>query len=535
MNGTNNQENDSFNESNLDLQFDNKQLNALSPEDRYTIEKQIVNLCLNGMVKYYHYLPNIKNKELIRELDNRNMESLNIENKLELYKNMYLCTYDEKYILLMEKLSLNDVMGFNSLIDLYLNCHHKIIAEQIKKVFKLKKEDKEYQFLVKTKLLNQNNFIVENKDILESVTNEKLTDDAFEVKDINGNVLSSIDVQNILQNNEIRRNNEKKYLDTVYAGLMGFAIGDALGVPVEFKKREDLRNNPITDIIGFGTHNVPPGTWSDDTSLVLATMDSIISKKEIDFEDMMERYCSWMTTATYSAINSVFDIGISTSRAIHRYMEQPISAILCGGNNFTENGNGSLMRMLPIIYYLSTHSYPEEKEVEIINQYSSMTHAHEISRLGCKIYYDYLKEIINNKDKIKALNSLKEKKYSKYYHQETISLYNKILSGEIIYLGIDDIKSSGYVVNTLEASIWSVLQTNNYKDTVLKAINLGGDTDTIGAISGSIAGILYQSKGIPKEWIKKIKREKYLFDMSYHFSKTLIEMNTNEKAFQKKI
>ena len=311
-------------------------------------------------------------------------------------------------------------------------------------------------------------------------------------------------------------------------GIIGFAVGDALGVPVEFNSRSRLDRHPCSDMVGFGSHLVPEGTWSDDTSMMLATMDSIIDNGLINYDDIMNRFYMWLEYAKYTALNTNFDIGITTKKAILNYVDG-MDPLLCGGRDERSNGNGSLMRMLPVAYYLSKSNYDDEQEVQIINNVSTLTHAHNISCLGCKIYCDYVKQLLNGVDKVDALNHICKNDYSKYYSDDAINKYSRILNGDIVELSRDDIKSTGYVVNTLEASLWSFLNTDSFEEAVICAVNLGGDTDTIGAITGSMAGIVYGKKEIPSRWLFKLKRKEYIEEMSRNFVDVLKNNNRNRK------
>ena len=311
-------------------------------------------------------------------------------------------------------------------------------------------------------------------------------------------------------------------------GMLGFAVGDALGVPYEFFSRERISRRPCKDMIGFGSHHMSVGTWSDDTSMVVATMDSIIENGIVDLDDIMFRFDSWFRKAKYTANDKVFDIGKTVKKAILKF-EDGIEPILCGGKNNLDNGNGSLMRMLPVAYYLNYNNYGDLDEVDIINKVSSLTHGHEISCLGCKIYVDYVKQLLNGVDKFDALNNIKKIKYDDYYSVDSVVEYTRILNEDLSKLSIDEISSSTYVVSTLEASLWAVLNTDSYEDAVLKAINLGGDTDTIGAITGSMAGIIYGKKNIPNRWLSVLKREDYLEDMCIKFIQSLNSNNVIKK------
>lgn len=304
------------------------------------------------------------------------------------------------------------------------------------------------------------------------------------------------------------------------SGIMGFAVGDALGVPVEFLNRDLLQRNPIKEMVGYGSHKVPEGTWSDDTSLMIATMDSIRENGDVNFDDTMYKFTEWVNYAKYTATDELFDIGISTRKAILNF-KRGEKAIKCGTKGINENGNGSLMRILPFVYYLKFSDFSEEERTTLINQASALTHAHEISKLGCKIYADYVTLLLDGVDKVKALDLLKEIDYNKYYSNDSVKVYQRILKGDLKSLNIDQIRSSGYVVDSLEASLWCTVKNNNYEDAVVAAINLGEDTDTIGAITGSLNGIIYGKNNIPERWLNKLKKKDYLEELSNQFISTI--------------
>lgn len=330
-------------------------------------------------------------------------------------------------------------------------------------------------------------------------------DDAFHIEThVDGDVYGTNAVLKKLQNQLDSLYETNKLEDCMY----GFVVADALGVPAEFKSRSSLSEKPIVDMIGYGTHNMPEGTWSDDTSMVLATQDSINSCEKIDYDDIMNKFVAWYNKGEYTTDGKVFDIGITTSKAIKNY-SFGINALKCGGAGERDNGNGSLMRMLPIAFYIHDNDIKEER-VELISNVSALTHAHNISKLGCLIYCDYINELLSGKDKMTALISVKGKDYTKYFSEDIVSKYEKILTGNLANLSENEISSSGYVVNTLTASIWCLLNSNKYEDAVLKAVNLGEDTDTVAAICGSLAGLVYSKKNIPSNWIEKLKNRELI-------------------------
>ena len=311
---------------------------------------------------------------------------------------------------------------------------------------------------------------------------------------------------------------ELKYLD----GLMGFAIGDAMGVPLEFKSRRELLTNPVTRMIGNGTYNLPAGVWSDDTSMLIATIDSINNKNGFDYDDIALNFIAFKDHARYTALNDVFDIGMTCSKAIAKYDEERTNPCLCGLDDINSNGNGSLMRILPVAYYALAKKLNDEEIYELVRNLSSITHRHEISIMGCLIYVRYAMFLLTGKDKYSAYNMVKIVDYS-MFSKETIQYYDRLLHSDISRLTIDDINSSGFVVDTLEAAIWVLLKSENFKEAIIGAINLGEDTDTIGAITGAIAGITYGYDSIPSEWLDGIARKDYLMDIFEEFSENKYE------------
>ena len=292
----------------------------------------------------------------------------------------------------------------------------------------------------------------------------------------------------------------------IHSALFGVAIGDALGVPVEFKDRDELKRFPVTGMREYGTHGQPAGTWSDDSSLLFCLADSLCDG--YDTNQIGQYFVHWRNGLMWTPHGRVFDIGIATSNAIYR-ISQGIDSILCGGFNIEDNGNGSLMRILPLVFYIKDKSIGEI--YHITKEVSSITHAHFRSVFACFIYLVYALEIIKGSDKEKAYNAmqfiiadfLKEKDFNK----NELSLFDRILKQNISSIEETNISSSGYVLHSLEASIWCVLTSNSYEETVLKAVNLGGDTDTTAAIAGGLAGLIYGYEAIPKEWLEVLARK----------------------------
>jgi ADP-ribosyl-[dinitrogen reductase] hydrolase len=295
--------------------------------------------------------------------------------------------------------------------------------------------------------------------------------------------------------------------NVVKAGIFGVCIGDALGVPVEFKKREDLKKAPVTKYLEFMSWNQPKGTWSDDSSLTLCLAE--VLTKGYDLEKIGESFVKWNKYGHWTAHGRLFDIGGTTRHSIARLIKGESAKF--SGNIFEEdNGNGSLMRILPLAFYLKGEE-DLEKLYQIVKEVSSITHGHFRSVFACFIYVLFAIELIKRKDKKDAFDHVQKTalEYAEIqgFNPNEIKLFERILKNDISKYNEDEIKSSGYVLHSLEASLWCFLNSESYSEAVLKAVNLGEDTDTTGAITGGIAGIYYGFENIPEEWVSELVRK----------------------------
>ncbi len=307
----------------------------------------------------------------------------------------------------------------------------------------------------------------------------------------------------------------------VRAGVIGHAVGDALGVPVEFTSRSKLALHPIEDMKGYGVHNMPAGTWSDDTSMEIALIQSLIDSKCFDYNDIMNNFCRWWKDDEFTATGRTFDIGGTCAGAISNY-RMGMTPSECGEKGERSNGNGSLMRILPVAFVCYNNSITGMARYDLVSKVSSLTHAHEISVLGCFIYINFICHLFVGEKPATAYAKTQRDDYS-MFSDSAREAYHRILANNIASCSEDEISSSGYVLSSLEASLWCLLNTNSYKEAVLRAVNLGNDTDTIGAITGSMAGIYYGYDAIPSEWVSKLQRTDYLLDLCDRFASTEIE------------
>ena len=308
-----------------------------------------------------------------------------------------------------------------------------------------------------------------------------------------------------------------KFVDSI----LGHAIGDAMGVPTEFCIREKLLQHPVTKMISSDKVGQPAGTWSDDTSMEIATIDSYIQNCKWNYEDIMQKWINWIDNAEYTGNGEVFDVGRTCLSAIRRFSEG-ITPIKCGLDNINSNGNGSLMRILPIALYSYYKKLNIDEVIKLVNDISSLTHGHEISKLGCYIYVRYVMFLLDDLSKEEAYNMIQNEDYSSYSN-ESILAYERILKHNIKDYSMDEIKSSGYIVDTLECALWILLNADSYRDTIIASTNIGQDTDTIGAIAGSMAGIIYGYNAIPENWLKELQKKDYLIKLSLDYEKMIVD------------
>ena len=302
--------------------------------------------------------------------------------------------------------------------------------------------------------------------------------------------------------------------------IIGLAIADALGVPIEFNKREQLQDNLTTEMAGYGTYNVEKGSWSDDTSMTLCLIDAINKTGKIVPKDIMENFVKWVKYQEFTPSGVLFDIGGTCMQAIENYYDYDETPIECGLAEEENNGNGSLMRISPIIYYAYAKDLNDSDIYNIVKDVSSLTHRHPISIMACYMYVLYGIELLRGKSLKEAYDIIKTKDYS-MFDDYTKSKYNRVLKDDISKLSIDEIKSTGYVVDTLEATFWSLLTTDNYNDSIIKAINLGNDTDTIGACTGALSGMYYGIDSIKESWKNDLLRCDYIIELCNEFDNVL--------------
>lgn len=290
--------------------------------------------------------------------------------------------------------------------------------------------------------------------------------------------------------------------------ICGFFVGDFAGVPFEFTERQELAEDPAVDIIEYGTHNQPMGTWSDDSSMTWCLAETIL--EGYTAEKLASKFLDWLYRAKYTADFSVFDVGIATRRALTKYSTGRYAPEESGGTGVGDNGNGSLMRISPLIVLL--RPMQRVQRYHLVKEVSSITHAHPRSVLACFWLCEYLLDLEETGDKFKAYN-LTNASFMELFQipelglpEAELAVFGRILSGSLHEVDEKDIRGSGYVIHTLECVLWCFLNFEDYKESILKSINFGEDTDSVSAILGGVIGFHRGFESIPADWLAKTKR-----------------------------
>ena len=287
-------------------------------------------------------------------------------------------------------------------------------------------------------------------------------------------------------------------------GIWGAIVGDALGVPLEFSERHTRKKDPVEEMRAYGTYHQPFGTWSDDSSMMLCLIESIVEGESCD--GLAAKFIQFAENAYMTPYDSVFDIGNTVTRAIDK-MKAGFPAVECGCSAESDNGNGSLMRILPLAFYLTEQE--AKQQVKLIEDVSAITHQHPISKFACLFYVKMAMYLLADYDKKLAYSATVDyvKKELSNSYSEVFPKFDRILHGKIQNAAMRSIRSSGYVIDTLEAAIWCFIRTDSYSECIFKAINLGGDTDTIACVAGGLAGIYYGVQNIPNNWIQMLAKK----------------------------
>ena len=328
-------------------------------------------------------------------------------------------------------------------------------------------------------------------------------------------------------------------------GIMGVVVGDALGCPVEFSTTGEREADPVTGMRSGGTFRLPAGSWTDDSSLTLAGLDSLVGFGFFNPADILYRFALWLTKGEYTPFGVAFDIGNTSEAAISSYIIHQ-DWKTCGGTLEWDNGNGSLMRIMPFCLFCAEQEIAgkmsEAAAMRTIHEASALTHNHMRAKIACGLYYFMVREILWNMPEMcerqraekpgagKPLVHLLQRGlnagFAFYEENEladaTVAWKREDIEKELVYFKRirdlrvlaqtpkSEMRSGGYVIETIEAVLWSLARTQSFCDALLDVVNLGHDTDTTAAIAGGLAGLYYGYDEIPKDWIAVIQRREWI-------------------------
>lgn len=304
-------------------------------------------------------------------------------------------------------------------------------------------------------------------------------------------------------------------LERSQGALLGLAVGDAVGTTLEFKSRGSF--DPIEDMVGGGPFHLQPGQWTDDTSMALCLGASLLEVQGLDQQDQLRRYVRWWREGYMSSTGRCFDIGNATASALRRFMATGNQE--CGSLDPNSAGNGCLMRLAPVPI-----RFAHDAGLAVVASGASAVTTHGAVECiqATRIFGEML---------VRALTG---------YEKEQITCepeHTKVMSAKLnaVVLGRsyqkkprNAIRGSGYVVESLEAALWAFHTTENFRDCVLAAANLGDDADTTAAIAGQLAGAYYGLHGIPAAWAHRV----YDADVILKMAEDLHAMREAEPAVQ---
>ncbi len=281
--------------------------------------------------------------------------------------------------------------------------------------------------------------------------------------------------------------------------LLGLAVGDALGAPLEFKQPGSF--TPIDDMVEGGSFDVMPGQWTDDTSMALCLAESLIEQKGFNPINQLQKYVQWWREGYLSSIDECFDIGNTTSEALSKFekTQQPY----CGSTAPWTAGNGSIMRLAPVPLFYAKRPL---EAIEKSGESSRTTHQATIAIDACR----YLGALIVGTIHGVTREELLSERYSPIpgYWEENplVEEIDEVAKGSFKYRHPPEIEGSGYAVKSLEAALWAFHNSHSFREGCLLAVNLGMDADTTGAVYGQLAGAFYGEREIPESWRSQLFR-----------------------------
>jgi ADP-ribosylglycohydrolase len=292
---------------------------------------------------------------------------------------------------------------------------------------------------------------------------------------------------------------DERTRDRCFGALFGLAVGDALGTTLEFKRPGTFE--PVDDMVGGGPFGLPPGFWTDDTSMALCLAESLVECDGFDEADQMHRYLCWYYEGHLASTGKCFDVGNATREALIAFERNgnPFS----GSRDPRKAGNGSLMRLAPVPVFFREEP---DRAIELAGESSRTTHGAHTAVDACRYFAGLVIGALQGLPKDRLLAVRFHPSRGQWSPGELHPEIDEVAAGSFLRREPPDIQGSGFVVRSLEAALWAFARGNDFRSGALLAVNLGDDADTTGAIYGQIAGAHYGLSGIPGEWVATLAR-----------------------------
>jgi len=305
--------------------------------------------------------------------------------------------------------------------------------------------------------------------------------------------------------------------------LLGMATGEALGLPIAYSIREDLEIFPVKTMKGYGTFQQPPGTWGANSALAFCLAESLL--EGTDLRKLGKRFIRWQDEAYWTAHGQTLEVKNAIKAALNNLRDDTLLPETVGGRRSVDNGNEGLARLIPLAFHVK--ALPVATRYHLVQRFSGMTHGHIRSVLSSFILLEVIRLLLEGKNKQEAYqlaaSEVRHFVKSENLDPSELRIFDRILEGHLPKFARFQVHSSGYVIHTVEASLWSWLTTDSYELALITAINLGGDTHTIGAIVGALAGLSYGHSEIPLDWIRQLARREDILTLSDRLQELLGE------------
>ncbi len=299
-------------------------------------------------------------------------------------------------------------------------------------------------------------------------------------------------------------------------GFIGLCVGEALGLPVDCRSRKYLELNPVTDFEGFGTYNLPPGTWSDGSSLTFCTAEAFIPGYNL--ERLVEKFILWRDTAYWTPNGEIVGKWNNNTDFVQSLKKRVSGSFLKAPTTDPPN-NFSLLWILPLAYI--TYGLSLQKRTKIIREVINFIDGNPASIVGAVFHNELAVRLLEGKKIKEAVVETQEAIGTMFAQTHEVDLFASVLSGKIISRTAEELRASNNLIDTLTSAVWVLLQGTNYRETLLAAVNLGEDTDSLGAVAGGLAGIAFGYDSIPEEWKAQIARKDDIEDLISRFMKKM--------------